>query len=273
MSTPPAPSDEDRLHALVDGRLPPADAAAARAALGAQAVADADAWQGQRAELRELHAGLLQEPLPAPLAAAAERLQARLDARRAWWRLGGLAASVLLAFLAGWLGRAQMDRNAASGPALAQAAPLQRFAHAATVAHALYQPEVRHPVEVPAAQQEHLVQWLGKRLGRPIHVPDLHEAGYELVGGRLLPGDGGARAQFMYQRAGGERITLYLGAVQASAAGPAPASSAAETAFRFEHDGNTSAFYWVDQGFGYALAGNLPRAELLALATLVYRSL
>ena len=73
--------------------------------------------------------------------------------------------------------------------------------------------------------------------------------------------------------AGGERITLYLGAVQASAAGPAPASSAAETAFRFEHDGNTSAFYWVDQGFGYALAGNLPRAELLALATLVYRSL
>ena len=115
--------------------------------------------------------------------------------------------------------------------------------------------------------------WLGKRLGRPIHVPDLHEAGYELVGGRLLPGDGGARAQFMYQRAGGERITLYLGSVQASAAGPAPAASAAETAFRFEHDGNTSAFYWIDQGFGYALAGNLPRAELLALATLVYRSL
>ena len=57
------------------------------------------------------------------------------------------------------------------------------------------------------------------------------------------------------------------------AADAGPAASAAETAFRFEHDGNTSAFYWVDQGFGYALAGNLPRAELLALATLVYRSL
>ncbi len=53
-------------------------------------------------------------------------------------------------------------------------------------------PEVRHPVEVTAAQQDHLVQWLSKRVGRPLKVPVLAAEGYELVGGRLLSGDGGA---------------------------------------------------------------------------------
>ena len=74
MSTPPAPSDEDRLHALVDGRLPPADAAAARAALGAQASAAA-AWQAQRADLRDNNGNegaiyLVHGPLEGELSAA-----------------------------------------------------------------------------------------------------------------------------------------------------------------------------------------------------------
>jgi anti-sigma factor RsiW len=32
-------------------------------------------------------------------------------------------------------------------------------------------------------------------------------------------------------------------------------------------------FYWVDQGFGYALTGKLPREVLLSLAGAVYRQL
>jgi anti-sigma factor RsiW len=90
------------------------------------------------------------------------------------------------------------------------------------------------------------------------------------VGGRLLPGDAGARAQFMFQNAGGERVTLYLGAVNASAK---VGAGNQETAFRFLDDGAAPGFYWVDQGFGYALSGKLPRAALLALATTVYQQL
>jgi anti-sigma factor RsiW len=140
------------------------------------------------------------------------------------------------------------------------------FARQAVLAHAVYAPEVRHPVEVEAAQQDHLVQWLSKRLGRALKVPNLQAQGYELVGGRLLPGEQGARAQFMYQAAAGDRITLYVGAVQ----GTAPAG---ETAFRFTQEGPAASFYWVDQGFGYALAGKLPRQRLLVLAESVYRQL
>jgi anti-sigma factor RsiW len=32
-------------------------------------------------------------------------------------------------------------------------------------------------------------------------------------------------------------------------------------------------FYWVDQGFGYAIAGKLSRPALQELATAVYRQL
>jgi len=131
----------------------------------------------------------------------------------------------------------------------------------------VYMPEVRHPVEVTAAQQDHLVQWLSKRLGRPLRVPQLSAQGYELVGGRLLPGDDGARAQFMFQNAAGDRVTLYVGAIRNGAA------SSRETAFRFTEDGPVPGFYWVDRGFGFALSGKLPRAALLALATAAYEQL
>jgi anti-sigma factor RsiW len=153
------------------------------------------------------------------------------------------------------------------------------------MAHAVYQPEQRHPVEVPAAQQEHLVQWLSKRLGRPLKVPLLTAQGYDLVGGRLLPGDTGARAQFMYQNMAGERVTLYLGALVPTPAaqslpraGPAapsfqPTPRASETAFRFTEEGPVPGFYWTDQGFGYALSGQLSRPALQALAIAVYQQL
>ena len=133
----------------------------------------------------------------------------------------------------------------------------------AAVAYAVYQPEQRHPVEVAADQQEHLVQWLSKRLARPLTVPGLQAQGFELVGGRLLPGEHGARAQFMYQNAAGQRITLYLGALDG-----APLET-----FRFDQQGPVASFYWVERGFGYAITGELPRPALQALATVVYEQL
>jgi anti-sigma factor RsiW len=289
----PLPADEEAAwHALVDGRLPPAQAAALRHQLEGRADAQQTlaGWQQQREQLRALHQGVLAEPVPDALLAAALRTSARTDQQARWWRWGGMAASVLLAFTLGWTGRSLWPGAARpDGQALVlAAAPGQRFAQQASMAHAVYQPEVRHPVEVPAAQQEHLVQWLSKRLGRPLKLPVLADEGYELVGGRLLPGDAGARAQFMYQNTQGERITLYLGAI--AQPGAAPAASAArpgkaatqppaqqpnagETAFQFTSDGPVPGFYWVDQGFGYALSGQLSRQALLALAAAVHRQL
>ena len=228
---------------------------------------DALRWAAQREALRGLHRELLHEPVPEHLLQAVEQAANARSWTRRWMQAGALAASVLLAFGAGWIGHGQWSARApgvsqnARGNALA-------FAHDAAVAHAVYSPEKRHPVEVAATEQQHLVQWLSRRLDKPLKVPDLSAEGYSLVGGRLLPGASGARAQFMFEDAAGQRVTLYIGAL-ADRSG----TSSQESAFRFAAGDPVPSFYWVDQGFGYALAGKLPRETLLALAGAVYKQL
>ena len=233
---------------------------------------DQPAWRAQRDALRRLHREVLEEPVPPALVAAAELVAARQAQHARWMRWGGIAAGLLLAFGSGWLLKAGWDVQQFA-PAIAVSPAAREFVHAAAVAHAVYAPEKRHPVEVAAAEQQHLVQWLSKRLDRPLKVPDLSAQGYALVGGRLLPGAEGARAQFMFERADGERLTLYIGSLDAASQKPAQAGARQETAFRYSSEGPVPSFYWVDQGFGYALAGQLPRETLLGLAGVVYRQL
>ncbi len=281
-STPPSAVAEEALHALVDGRLTPAQRVEleARLAHDPSAASTRDAWAAQREALRGLHVPLLHEPVPESLRAAVTQFgDARHEIAR-WQRWGGIAAGVVLAFAVGWLARGAQMVGASQLAGATQRVPAAgpQFVHQAALAHLVYAPEVRHPVEVTAAQQEHLVQWLSKRVGRPLKVPNLAGEGYELVGGRLLPGEQGARAQFMFQNSTGQRITLYLGAVDAIAAGgPADAAPQAqrqtETAFRLSTEGPVPSFYWVDRGFGYALAGQVPKDVLLKLAEEVYRQL
>ena len=267
----------DRINALVDGRLPPGRQARLEAELDEDTAAreTLQAWKAQREALRALHRPLLEEAIPDTLLAAARRGQAGRQQVDQWRRWGGMAAAVVLAFGVGWLSHGQLGGHAPQQ--LASARSAQSFVHQASLAHAVFSPEVRHPVEVTAAQQDHLVQWLSKRVGRPLKVPILAAEGYELVGGRLLSGEGGARAQFMFQNAAGLRLTLYLGAVDTASPGaslPKPPSDAArETAFRYSGDGPVPSFYWVDQGFGYALSGAVSRDELMKLAQLVYQQL
>lgn len=144
-----------------------------------------------------------------------------------------------------------------------------RFVHDAALAHAVYTPEQRHPVEVDARQADHLVAWLSKRLGTPLHAPQLAPLGYELLGGRLLAAGEGPVAQFMYQNAAGARLTLYVR--RAAPAGVMPADTL--TAFQVAREGDVEVFYWVEDGFGYALSGRVARPQLQAVAEAVYHQL
>ena len=95
-------------------------------------------------------------------------------------------------------------------------------------------------------------------------APVLTREGYELVGGRLLPGDTGAVAQFMYQDGQGRRLTLYVSRV---------AKDGGDTAFRYSRENEVSVFYWIDGTVAYALSGAMSRENLLAVATSVYKQL
>ena len=120
--------------------------------------------------------------------------------------------------------------------------------------------ETAHPVEVRAAEEDHLLQWLSNRLSRPIKPPDLTPFGFRLMGGRVLPASSGVAAQLMYDDDRGTRLTLYL-----------RNGETGETAYRFVREGNVSAFYWVDQGFGFALSATASRERLLPIVEAVYR--
>lgn len=221
-------------------------------------------WAADRDALRARFDPVLDEPLPEALLATV-----RDGGRRsAWpWAQAAMAAGLLVAgglLGAGlmWQWQAQAEGQQASVPGT--------WTHRAAVAHAVYSPEVKHPVEVSVvegtaaeqrAQEQHLARWLTKRLDMPVRLFDLRTQGFELVGGRLLPDVAGPSAQLMYQNGGGQRVTVYLRKPEAGAS----------TAFRYQRDGEVGMFYWAEDGYGCALVGTLPRERLLALAEAVYR--
>jgi anti-sigma factor RsiW len=130
------------------------------------------------------------------------------------------------------------------------------LARAAADAYRVFIPEVLHPVEVEAAREDHLLQWLSKRLGYPMALPDLHQNGFSLVGGRLLSGSQGLAALFMYERSDGTRITLYCGKLKPSA----------DTAFRYTETNGVQTIYWISDNIGFAVTGPLERNLLQQLA-------
>ena len=205
--------------------------------------------------LHQLYDPVLEESVP-------ERLRTRV-ARRGLWRpaaiaAGWVAVGLAAGVVAGW--QLHVARTVVSAQA-----EVPGFVKRAAVAHAVYSPEVRHPVEVGADQEQHLVAWLSKRLGAPLRAPKLEELGYSLVGGRLLPGESGPVAHFKYQSKQGTRVTLY---VRTDAVGNR------ETAFRYATEGNVKVFYWIDRKLGYALSSaDIGTDDLLKVANAVYQQL
>ena len=242
------PVTEAELHAYVDGLLPEERRAEVEAYLSTHAE-DAQrvrAWREQNQALHALYDPVLSEALPArvrkPALLRRMRPALRYAAVAAWFALGGVT---------GWYLHAYSS---------AQSVDAVAFARQAAIAHVVYSPEVRHPVEVGADQEAHLVGWLSKRLGASLKVPQLTALGYQLVGGRLLPGNRGPVAQFMFQDGNGQRLTLYV---------RSGASDNRETAFRYAQERGISVFYWLDGKFGYALSGEIDKAELLRVAKVV----
>ena len=246
------PVTEAELHAYIDGLLPAERRAEIEAYLAAHPE-DAQrvrAWTEQNQALHAWFDPVLTESLPARLrrAVLARRMPPalRYAAVAAWFALGGVTGWYVHAYNAG------------------KSADSIAFAREAVIAHVVYSPEVRHPVEVGADQEAHLVSWLSKRLGASLKVPHLQAVGYQLVGGRLLPGNQGPGAQFMFQDGNGRRLTLYV---------RRSARDSSETAFRFSQERGVGVFYWLDGKFGYALSGEIDKAALLRVAESVYQQL
>ncbi len=240
---------EDELNAYVDGELPADRRMAVEVWLATHPddAAKVGTWRKQAELIRARYGALADETPP-------QRFNINRLTRRSYGAIAAAAAAVIAAFVAGgvlgWTVR---------GVEAAKPSDLTRFTSDALDAYRLYVVEVRHPVEVPGDQRPHLDAWLSKRVGSPLHAPELDKVGLKLVGGRLLPGPSGPTAFFMYETPSGERFTLYCGR-----------TGDRDTALRYTTGPQTAAYYWVDGDLAYVLSGPAEQDKLHAIAQAAY---
>ncbi len=268
--------DQDELLAYADGQLSAARAGEIASWLEREGAhgefsRQVRAWRAQNRALHAHYAPVLEEPLPPRLAAAvlaggtgqgyAPRRHAGTATEPAnassWRRVAAMLVLTVVAGTGGWLAHDLFGgRGNGSGMLV--------LARQAAVAHVVYSSDQRRPVEVGADQEQALVTWLSRRIGANVRAPKLAPLGYDLIGGRLLPGQSGPVAQFMYQDAAGQRLTLYVSRDQLQNR---------DTGFRFAQEGRVNVFYWIDGQFGYALSASIGRPELARIAGSVYEQL
>ena len=137
-------------------------------------------------------------------------------------------------------------------------------------------------MEVTAAQQDHLVQWLSKRLNRPLKVPALAPrvmnwwaAGCCQANRCGAPVHVPERHRPAHHAVFGSPYTCH-DSPDEEQQGPCVAASTADAddhGLQFTQEGLVPGFLLDRRRFGYALSGQLTRTELLELATAVYPQL
>jgi anti-sigma factor RsiW len=240
------------LHAYADGELEGEEKRAVEALLARDEAARRAlaAYTQQKQQLHRAYDSILDEPVPPAILAAAKGH--RLPYRR--WPLG-LVAGIALLGLGTVLGL-----GAAQHIDGVQQASLP---NRAAVAYQTFAPEVRHPVEVASDDQDHLKAWLSKRIGTEIKIPDLQDAGYTLLGGRLLAQDESPAGQLMYEDASKKRLTIYVTAN----------SGAKDQAIALTESAGLVTCYWRDGALAMAISADMPRDAMMTLAKNIYEQM
>jgi anti-sigma factor RsiW len=245
------PIGEDDIQAAVDGRVeaPRCPVVQDYLAKNPEAAARVAALKEQREALRARLASKAAEPIPARLRVANLLAQRARRRQQLFARAAAVVALLVVGGAGGWTLRDMtLDRT-------------PDMTRDAIAAHRVFVVERRHPVEVAASEEAHLVQWLSNRLGRKLVAPDLAREGWRLIGGRLLSFEGGPAAQLMYEDAAGQRMTVYLRPGDGKSGG---------AEFRYAEANGVGAFWWSDDGLGYAVSGPADRQKLLQAAEAIH---
>ena len=241
---------EAELQAFVDGQLPPERSTALLAWLGQhpdelQRLADYAAHKHElRRRLEEINL-VADDPATVDLQRA---LAARLH-RPSYGRWLRQAATVALLLAAGWSGRGICQNYLENR--------IPELVIKAAEAHEVFGPDQRRPVELTAASTVEMAAWFSSRLGEPVEIPVLATLGLRLVGGRLLTADDRPMAQLIYEDGTGHRLTLCLSSE------PLEFGEAIELVDL----GELTAGYWHAGDLSYALVGDTPDAQLVAIAS------
>ncbi|SPB13608.1 anti-sigma factor [Caballeronia novacaledonica] len=274
MNDQQTPISEEDLHAYVDGALSAERREQVERAieLNPALAARVSDYFSLNNMFHERFDRVLNEPVPARLRTLK---QPRWFSAANWPQFAGMAAALVMGIGIG-IGT-NMGRDSVSLPGTiasttsntsntrdVSAEGMEGMARQAAIAHVVYMPAVDRPDDIGKDRDQDFVRYLSNKLGTDVHPPLLTKSGFELMGGRILPGENGPTAQFMYRGAKGERVTLCISQRK---------TSTNTTAFKLYQDGPVNVFYWIDGDFGYAISGGIDRKVMLELAHDVYAQL
>ncbi|MFY0595526.1 MAG: anti-sigma factor [Cognatishimia sp.] len=243
---------EERLAAYLDGEMTPEERATFEDEMEQDpSLAERAASWGQTDDL-------LQSLVPTPSETHVQSLMAANQPSEPRWAKRHIAAALMM-FIVGGAGGYGLNVASTRDP---QILVVQATIDAAD-AHRLFTAEVRHAVEVRADETEHLQTWLTKRMGREMTVPQLEDHGFNFVGGRMLPFEGKAAAQYMYETTEGERLTLFM----------ARTEDEAQTSFRFLESDDLNTIRWQEGPWVFVVVAPVEREKLSPIATKMHDTL
>jgi anti-sigma factor RsiW len=233
------------LHAYADGELEGVERAEVEMLMAnsPEVRDELEAIKRQKLAIKRSFDGIADEPVPHSILRAAKGTRAPR-----WPSVASLAAGFAMLAIgagSGWFASEQVN--------LLSMASLPERAFSA---YEVYAVEVRHPVEVPASEQDHLQAWLSKRVGSPFKVPDLSSEGYTLLGGRLLADGAKPAGLLVYEDANKRRLTVFV------------ASNAQKNSkpYQIEQRGKLVTCYWLEKDLVYALVGEDAPADMKRIA-------
>lgn len=225
--TPPSEHD---IHAYVDGHLDDPRRGEVERYLSrhAEQAEEIQGWRQDAQQLRTLLAGDLTSAPALDPSRLRERTRQRRFVRLA--TAAGIVLCLLVGGLGGWAARGMGTGEAPMADAM-QAYRLLALDHGVGM-------------DITTGNEGDLRAWLSGRVGPDVRLPDLADAGFRPIGGRLFATDQGPAAMVLYDDGRGHTVSFYVRP-------PGPARHFLPRGAR-EDDG-LLANYWSEGGHNYAV--------------------
>lgn len=226
--TPPSEHD---IHAYVDGHLdaPRRSEVERYLARHPERASEVQAWRHDAQQLRTQLAGDLAASSTVDPAAIRERSRRRRLSRLAM--AAGIVLCLALGGIGGW-----SARGLGGGGVEPMADAMQ--------AYRLLAQDHGLGMDITTGNESDLRAWLSGRLGRGASLPDLTDAGFRPMGGRMFATDQGPAAMVLYDDGSGRMVSFYV----------RPPGAARHLLPRgTREEGGLLANYWSDGGHNYAV--------------------
>jgi anti-sigma factor RsiW len=227
------PSERD-LHAYVDHQLSDADRRLVETFLATNAEISerVRAWQQDAQQLRAALGGALQQPANPELDPVLIRQRLKRQSRRHLASAAMLLIAVSIGGVGGWQAREMAF--------VSTQAPMTD----AIQAYRLIAQQGILPADYKVSDDGDMQVWLDRYFTKANRLPDLSDAGFKPVSGRLLSTEQGPAAMVIYEDPTGHKISFYVRP-------PGPKNYLLPRGSR--SDGELQAEYWSGAGYNYAM--------------------